>query len=225
MKRLTRVVPLGLAALLLITGCDQSTGTAARVGSDTISTRDVDLVSKALCEERTSQQSAQNDARISLALVHKQALTALVDAELSQQYGDKQHAFYDKATLNQQVASIKALIDKLPARDRARTRDLITGIFRGRLMLTQIGQQQLALTGQRATTQDQALTAGLKARAAYDKKTKVELNPRYETDGPGKGGAGSQSLSKSVSTYAKDGSASSQDPTWTAGLPANLRCG
>jgi hypothetical protein len=224
-KRLTRVVPLGLAALLLITGCDQSTGTAAKVGSDTISTHDVDLVSKALCQERAGQASAQNDTRISLALVRKQAVTALVDAQLNQQYGDQRHAFYDKATLNQQVASLKTLIDKLPADDRARTQDLITGIFRGRLLLTQIGQQQLALTGQRATSQDQALTAGLKARAAYDKRTKVELNPRYDTDGPGKGGAGSQSLSKSVSTYAKDGGASSQDPSWTAGLPANLRCG
>ena len=223
--KLVRLVPVGVAALLLLTGCDQSAGTAARVGHSAISTHDVDLVSRALCQERSDAASTQNDTRISLQLVHREAVGALVDATLSRQFAQQKGAFYSKDQLSQQLASIQPLIDKLPAADRDRTRTLIGRIFQGRLELSELGAQSLTLRGQRPTSQDQALSEGLKLRSAYDKKVKVVLNPRYDTDGPGKGGDGSQSLSKAVSSYAQGGQTSTQDPVWTAGLPANARCG
>lgn len=222
-----RVLPvIGVAvALVALSGCDESPTTAAHVGSQTISTDDVGLMAKALCEEQVAAKgSAQAPPAQPMSAVNSSALGALIQSAVDKQYAASKHLDYDKVSMAQQLEQLEPLIAKLPADDRKRTRELITQLFKGQLQIFQEVVAKLQATGVQPT---QALVQqGAQATEdAYAKKLHVDVNPRYDAPTIGKSGDGSRSLSKAVSAGAKDAQATSPDASWVTGLPAAQRCG
>jgi hypothetical protein len=211
------------AALAVLSGCDQSPQTAARVGSDTISTHDVELMAQALCEEQ-SGATGQNPAARPVSAVNSAALGALISSAIDRQYAAEHDLNYDRVSMAQQLEQLQPLIDKLPAKDQARTHELIKELFEGQLQVFQEAVAKLRATGVQPT---QALVqqAAQATEAEYAKKLDIDVNPRFDAPGPGHEGDGAQSLSRAVSSDAKTAQGADPDPSWVSGLPATQRCG
>jgi hypothetical protein len=217
------LVPLVLAAVvLLLTGCDQSPQTAARVGNQTITTDEVNLLAKALCKEQ--EQAGSGGSTRPVAAANNAALGTLIQSALDEQYAAKHDLDYDRLSLASQLDQLKSLIDGLPAKDRSRTRELIEQLFKGQLQVFQEAVTKLQAAGVQPTQQlvQQAAQA---TTAEFAKTVDIDVNPRYDAPGPGHQGDGAQSLSKAVSKDAKAAQSTDPDPSWVAGLPAPQRCG
>ncbi|MGH3413844.1 MAG: hypothetical protein ACRDPH_12270 [Marmoricola sp.] len=213
-----------VAGLLVLTGCSQDPSTAAQVGSGTISTQDVDLMSQALCvahgEARKQQQGL---TPIPVSVVHEQALQDLINTRLDQMLAKRQHIPANNAGVTQQLQRLNPLFRKLPAADRARTRVLLGNLLRGEGQIQQFGAAYLQSAGQRPNAQS-AMKAGQAQRSAFAKQVDVTLNPRYDVQGVGHT-TNAQSLSKPVSSFAKGATAATPNPQWAAQLPSNQKCG
>jgi hypothetical protein len=105
-----RLVLLAVAgtSLLALTGCTQSPSVAARVDGATVSTSDVDFLTRMQCD--TLDKAAANPAAqaqsggvqtVSKAQVRTGMVNTLIQTELNRQIAAKQHLGYDRATLRQ----------------------------------------------------------------------------------------------------------------------------
>lgn len=218
-----RLVPVVLAAVvLLLSGCDQSPQTAARVGNQTISTDDVHLLARALCKEQEAAGSAAQPRPLSAA--NDAALGTLISSALDAQYAAEHHLDYDRLSMADQLGRLQSLIDSLPAGDRARTKELIEQLFKGQLQLFKQAVDKLQAGGVQPTQQlvQQAAQA---TEAEYAKSVDIDVNPRFSAPGPGHQGDGAHSLSRAVSREAKAAQSEAPDASWVAGLPATQRCG
>jgi hypothetical protein len=221
--RARRFVPVALAAaVLLLSGCDQSPQTAARVGNQTITTDDVHLLAQALCKEQESAGSGGTSRPVSAA--YDAALGSLIQSALDAQYAARHHLDYDRLSMADQLNQLGSLIDSLPAKDRARTRAIIEQLFKGQLQVFGEAVKRLQSSGVQPTQQlVQQATQALEADFA--KSVKIKVNPRFDAPGPGHEGDGAHSLSRAVSSDAKAATAFQPDASWVAGLPATQRCG
>lgn len=214
-------------ALLALSGCAQSPGVAARVNGAAISTQDVQLMTQALCSERFAarKQGLQKTGftMASVAQVRSQALQALIESQINQQWAHKKHLPANGFAVAQQMQSLGPLLKRLPAEDRARTRNLISMLFRGETQLQKAGADYLDSQGQAANPQT-AQQAGIAQRQPFVKATTVTVNPRYNTQGTGHT-KNAQSLSKPVSDFAHNAASAKPSEQWVVDLPANQRCG
>lgn len=222
---INRLAPVAIAlALLSVAGCAQSTSTAARVDGTTITTKDVDLVSRALCRERETAPASAGATTISISQIHSQALAVLIEAVLDEKFAAKEDIPYNKQALAEQVAGVNPLISKLKKADQEPMREVITRLFRGQLQVQGLGAASLAQKGTQPSPQ-QAETAGQALRAKFDKSVDITVNPRYSVVGPGKTGPGASSVSHPVSAFAKDATSSKSQAEFAASLPENQTCG
>lgn len=213
-------------ALVSVTGCDQSTQTAATVGSQTISVHDITLMTQALCTEQATAPDASSRPPSALSSVNQSAVDALVRSAIDNQYAAANHLPYDKLQLAQEVGNLNALISQLPTSDQAHTKTLITDLFRGQMQVYNAAGALVQQSGKQAT-QQAVSAAAAQLEASYSKHLSISINPRYGSSLPGHGD-GDQSVSIGVSSAAKDGqSAGSGQPNaqWVMGLPASQRCG
>jgi hypothetical protein len=220
----TRLLPVTGAtiALVALAGCSQSPLNAAEVGSQAISVHDVGLMAKALCTEQAN--SAQGGQPSALSAVNRSALAALVQSAVDAQYAASRKLSYDPVQLATQVGRLDDLIAKLPKKDQATTRTLITDLFRGELQLFQAGLVEVRKSGQQPT-QDSVQAAANKLEADYAATVKIKVNPRFDTAGATNRGDGFQSVSRGVSPMATKGLSATADPTWVLSLPGTQRCG
>lgn len=218
-----RVLPLVLAAVaaLALTGCDQDPSVAARVGSQTITVADVDLLTQALCVPQPGAGGGQQNA---VATVNDAALATLVQAAVDAQLAEAEHVPSDPAAVNQQLTQYDALLAQVPEQDRDRTRQLIADIFSGRQQVTLAAQQRLRLGGTAPNAQvlQQAVQS---LEKDWADKVGVQVNPRYDSAGLGKQGDGFESVSRAVSDDARAAGSAQPDSDWVGSLPADLRCG
>jgi hypothetical protein len=221
----TRLLPVAgvVLALVALSGCDQSPLSAADVGPTTISVHDVNLMAQALCTEQTSSAGGAQ-APSAVSAVNQSALAALVQSAVDAQYAAKENLDYDRLQLASQVTKLDPLIAKLPQKDQARTRELITDLFRGELQLFQQGAALVQQSGQQATQQSVQIAAN-KLEADFAATVKIKVNPRFNTVGSGHGADGFQSVSRSVSTTATAAQSATPDPAWVLSLPSSQRCG
>ena len=93
MKLRVWAVP-AMAALLLLTGCDQlSPGTASMVNGTRITTDEVKDVADAQCVAADEAAKGGSSTATAMSRVNQQSLFLLIDAELSKQYAEAEVFF------------------------------------------------------------------------------------------------------------------------------------
>jgi hypothetical protein len=228
--RSVRCVPfvaLAVIGALTLGGCGElPAGAASVVDGTTISRSDVNELADAQCAgiEQESKKGQTQTASTPRKKVVQQALTLLMDVELSLKYaksvGVTPRSSEASATYNQ----IDPVIQALPKQYVA----FMSRVFRrwaeGRDVLTQIGERA---TGQAPTTSngDTLINAGYQQREPWLKKIKIDTDPRYGPAGVGWPGGSDPSVSKAVSTFAKSGNKAQPTASWVTALPANQKCG
>lgn len=221
-----RLIPAAAVALALValSGCDQSSLTAAHVGSESISVQDLNLVTEALCTEQLDAQGAAARPPSAVSTTSGSALSALIESAIDRQYAASHQIGYDRVSLAKQVSQLDALISHLPAKDQDRTRELITDLFRGQMQMFQAATSQVQATG-KAPDQQSVQQQMSAIETSYAKTLDIKVNPRFDPIGPGHGGDGFQSLSRAVSTTGKNNTSQQPDASWVADLPAGQKCG
>lgn len=211
-----------LVAALFLLGACASHDVAARVGGETISSADVDTLTKAECTlaGMVGQQATAQPVRQRRTA----ALGQLIDLEIfqlaAQEGGD-----YDKAAYAGELARLRQEIAVLPGDVRERTEEIYADYIKGILQLREASLASLAAQGIRQPDQAQ-LEAELQARyAAAREGVEIEINPAYSPDGRGIPGSQDGSLSVAVSDYAKQAGAAQPDPEYVGGLAPKLLCG
>jgi hypothetical protein len=225
------LLAVGGASVLALSGCARSGDVAARVGDTTVSTSDVDLLTKVQCDsldkEAKNPTQAGQVQPVARATLRTIMVNALVDAEVNRQVASREHLTYDKAQLASAVQRYESTVGNAPAGDRDRYRELIGTILRGQLQA--IGQIKDQFTGQQPTN-DEVQKAIADFEAKMRKRVDIDVNPQYGPDKDGVAGSVDPSLSLAVSSFAKHSrdalSATAQtDATWVNDLPADQRCG
>jgi len=215
---------IAAAGLLLVAGCANNPQTAAHVGDKEISANDVEILGKALCFERVSSGQAPPT---SMSAVRGSALAALIDSAVDAEVAKTRHLPYDAVQLGTSVQRLDPLIAQLPSGDQDRARELITDLLRGQMQLSQAAVAVLQQSGQKPT-QQLVTQAMQQLETSHAEQMKITINPAFTSSGIGYAGDGAQSVSRAVSTTARDAlSAFSGTPStsYIADLPATQKCG
>jgi hypothetical protein len=220
-----RVVAAVLAALSLTVtaACGTHPGSAAVIGSDSLSTSDVDDAASALCAAQGANPGQQLPSRAA----RQGALRLLLDANLSQRYGEAKGVEPDQQQIDGALDSQKSTIDAVKGKDRAVLRDTITTVVKGQLILIEAGRRELIKRGapEAQVTGDTALQAGTKLRNDWAAKhVDVSVDPRYGTYKQGALQGDSGSLSVAASSRSKAGAAQQPSSSWVSALPATQKC-
>jgi len=228
-----RLVLLAVAgvSVLSLSGCAQTGNVAARVGDRTVPTSDVDFLARMQCDSldkaaNDPAQAAQGGVQmVPTSQVRTSMVNTLVQAELDRQLAAKEHLSYDTTTLRNAMAQFQSVLSSVPAADRDRFRGMVEDIYRGQLQLYTLAQRQLADQGVTKPTQDQVNQAIASIQEKYRKSVDVKVNPLYGADDSGMAGSVDPSLSRPVSSFAKQSTSSRPDARWVGQLPADQRCG
>lgn len=227
MRRVKRLLPVAAATLALVAlaGCSDDPQVAARVGSQSIPVSDVNVLSNALCAE---QASSSGSAPTPLSAVRASALSALIESHVDAQYARADRLTYDPLTLAQEVGQLGSLVKRLPESQRAQATTLITTLLKGELQVSGAAVSALKAAGQSVTQQSEE-TAVRQLEAAYAKRLRIKVNPRFQSNGLGATGADAgPSVSQAVSAQALAAQAvlrGTSESSYAAGLPADQRCG
>ena len=225
MKLRVWAVP-AMAALLLLTGCDQlSPGTASMVNGTRITKEKVEAVADAQCVAADAAAQAGGAQATAMSRVHQQSLFLLIDAELSKQYAEEEGLKPSEGLADAFFSEFKTSLAALPEKPRTVLEDLFKDWADSRAVLVQAGSDA---SGQPPSQDnvEQLLNAGLQARAEWMQKTaEVDTDPRYAPGEDGLPGGGDSSVSQPGSDFAKDAGAQEADPEWVGGLPASQKCG
>jgi len=226
-----RLVALAVAgvSMLALSGCSQSGNVAARVGDETVSTSDVDFLTRIQCD--TLNKAAKDPAQAgsvqaaSTAQVRTGMMNTLLEAEIDRQLAASQHLDYDKATLRSVMSQFESVVQQAPKADQDRFRELVESVYRGQLQVWTEAQAELARQGVQSPDQQQVAEAVSALQAKFRKTVDISVNPVYGANAAGTVGAADPSLSIPVSSFAKQARSSTPDPTWVSKLPADQRCG
>jgi hypothetical protein len=215
-----------LAALLLLTGCDQlAPGTASVVNGAKITDAEVQDVADAQCVAADeAAKGGGGGTATALSRIHQQSLFLLIDAEISKQYAKEKGLEASKGLADAFFSQFKDSLAALPKKPRTVLEDLFTDWAKSRAVLVEAGSKA---TGQTPNQQnvEQLLNAGLQERAKWMKSADIDTDPRYAPGKDGLPGGGDISVSEPGSDFAKDAGAQEADPKWVAALPANQKCG
>jgi hypothetical protein len=215
-----------VAALLLLTGCDQlSPGTASMVNGTRITKDEVAAVADAQCVAADAAAQAGGAQATAMSRVNQQSLFLLIDAEISKQYAEDEGLKPSKGLSEAFFSEFKTSLAALPKKPRTVLEDMFMNWADSRAVLVQAGSDA---TGQQPSQDnvEQLLNAGLQARATWTQKAvEIETDPRYAPGEDGLPGGGDSSVSQPGSDFAKDAGAEEADPEWVGGLPANQKCG
>lgn len=217
------------ASVLVLSGCTASGNVAARVGDDTITTSEVDFLTRMQCdaldraaEDPSSQGSNQ---MVPKSQVRSGMVNTLVQDALNRQLAARDDLQYDKATLRSVMEQFESVVATAPAKDRDRFRSVVEDVYRGQLQVYTLAQDKLRSSGVANPSQQQVDQAVAAIQDDFRKKVDVEVNPRYGADASGVAGSTDPSLSLPVSSFAKKSASAKPDATWVGQLPADQRCG
>lgn len=211
------------AAVMVVSGCGSvHPGSAAVVGSQSISHAEVDDVAAALCSANIESAKAQGQAAQALPTrgVREGALQILLETELNQQFGEAQGVEASKQQVSQAVQQNAQGIAMLPADQQEDFRTALAGYAEGQLMLIEVGREALGADA----TDDEAIAEGTRLRGPFVGSLDVEVDPRYGTYDQGTLTPASGSLSVPVSQRATAGANADPAATWVAGLPMSQKC-
>jgi len=224
-SRTLRASAAAVLAGLLLSACNAHPGSAAVVGSDRISTAEVDDVATALCSAQSSGNAPGQQQDLASRAARQGALDVLISAELSRQFGKSQGVEPDQEQVDAALAANEQNINGLPEEHRAVFRDTLRGYAEGQLMLIQIGRDKLTSQGKQNVSDQQAVSEGTRLRNAWAAKNiDVSVDPRYGEFSKGALQQRSGSLSVAQSERATDGDSPDPSSGWVNALPASQKC-
>jgi hypothetical protein len=214
--------------MLALTGCAQTGNVAARVGDDTVTTSEVDFLTRMQCA--TLDKAAENPTQgstqvVPVSQVRTGMVNTLVQSALNRQLAAERHLTYDKATLRSVMDQFETVLKLAPAKDRDRFRGIVESVYRGQLQVYTLAEGDLSDQGVANPTQDDVDKAVGKIQADFRKTVDIEVNPEFGADSSGVAGSVDPSLSVAVSSFAKQSRSGQPSATWVSGLPADQRCG
>ena len=216
---------LALAAAFVMSSCATHPGSAAVVGSESISDGHVDEVAHALCAAQGASQDGQSAQTLASRSARQGALGVLLNSSLSRQFGSAEGVQPDQQQVSAALQGNEQNINSLPADRREVFRDTVREYAEGQLMLIEVGKRELAKAGKKNVTDQQAISEGTKLRNAWAAKhADVSVDPRF---GEYKNNAllpVSGSLSVAQSKTATDGGSPDPSQGWVAALPASQKC-
>ncbi len=216
---------LALAAAFVMSACATHPGSAAVVGSESISDDHVDEVALALCSAQGSSQNGQTPQELASRGARQGALGVLINTALSRQFGASEGVQPNQAQVTAALAGSEQNIATLPADRRDVFRDTVREYAEGQLMLSEIGRRALTDAGKKNVTEQQAISEGTKLRNAWAAKSAdVSVDPRFGVYEKNSLLATSGSLSVAASKSATDGDSPDPSPGWVAALPASQKC-
>ncbi|MET0998900.1 MAG: hypothetical protein ABWX73_09320 [Marmoricola sp.] len=227
MKLRALAVPTAGLALLVLSGCSGTgltPGTATEINGTRITTSRVSDVAAAQCDLRDVLTKQQLAPAVTAAQVNREALSLLMDTELTKQYGKSKDIAPDKLIANAYLGQVQSLFKDLPSDSKSLLNDVFTTWADGRSILVQAGSDS---TGEKpdGTNLDKLLQAGLTERETWLKKADITTDPRYGPDKDGYPSRDSASVSKARSTFAVDAQKETPDPAFLGELPPNQKCG
>lgn len=176
-RRTTKLAATAAAVAIALTGCaGLRPGVAAKVGDESITTREVDDFAHGLCvylAKSPSGPSASADAR-------KLAVGVLVRSELANQYGRRTQLKPDQQNVEASLDSVAGAVTGLDDDERETFLDTVRESLEGEQYVTLAAQAALQSQGKEAT--DAAVSAEvLKLYTEWSKDADVELDPRFGT--------------------------------------------
>jgi hypothetical protein len=221
------LLAVGSASVLALSGCAQSGSVAARVGDTTVPTSDIDFMTKVQCDilDDAAEKNGGQVQAIPTSRVRTQWVNTLVEAELNRQLAAREHLSYDRETLRSAMDQFESTLKQVSAGDRDRAREVIESIYRGQLQVVGLAQHDLASQGVAEPGDDEVQAAVAKILEDFRKDVDISVNPQYGPDDTDLAGTADPSLSRAVSSYAKQSSAAEPDAAWVSELPADQRCG
>lgn len=223
--RPVRVSVLAAGTALLLAGCGLNPGAAAVVGDSTIGDDQVDDAASALCAANIAGAAAQGQPKPELATrgARQAALSLLIDAELSHQYGEANAIDPSRAELSTALEQNQQTINVLPADRREDFSELLRSYVEAQLIVQEAGREAVGP----GAPPEQLAAAGMQRRNEWlaQEGVEVELDPRFGEyrDGGIDGSGGS--LSIPVSDRAAAGDSTEPNPDWVADLPMSQKCG
>ena len=227
--RRLKVAMLAAVVVLAITttsGCSDHPGDAAAVGSNRISSSDLDNVATALCSAQTGSAQQGQPQDLPSRSARQLALSLLIDSKLSFAFGDAVGLQPDQEQVDQAVASREQVVKTVKsAHDRKVLRATLTDLAKSQLIVAEAGRRELVKSGTSKITADNAIAAGTKIRNDWvAKHLDVSVDPRFGTFSKGSLHAGSGSLSVPVSSRSKSGAKQQPSSSWVSGLPDTQKC-
>jgi hypothetical protein len=225
-RRAPLVALVAMGAVLLLSGCGNvSPGTASVIDGTKISRSDVTELAEAQCAgiKQAAKSQAQSQAAPRRQLL-QQSLTLLMDIELSLKYGKAENVSPRPEEVAATYAQVEAPIKALPAKYQDFMKDVFQRWAAARDVLIQVGEQS---TGQQPTASngDALLQAGYQKRDPWLGTVDIHTDPRYGPAGIGWPGGADPSVSKPVSSFAKDAGKAQPAPAWVSALPSSQKCG
>ena len=212
-------------AALLMSACTAHPGSAAVVGSDRISTGEVDDVASALCSAQGSSGANGQTQELAGRAARQGALDVLINATLSHQFGESEGVEPDQEQVSAALAANEQSINALPKDQREVFRETLRQFAEGQLVLLEVGRQALAARGTANASEEQSVNEGRRLRDAWARKNvDVSVDPRFGEFSKGALQAKSGSLSVPVSQSATDGDSANPSAGWVAALPASQKC-
>lgn len=219
----TVLAAVGAAAGLALSACSVHPGSAAVVGDESISDSRVDDVASALCAAQGGGQSGGQD--LASRGARQGALDVLINSALSRQFGASQGVQPDQEQVSAALAANSQNISGLPSEHRQDFKDTLREYAEGQLMLIEVGRRELAKSGTKNATEQQAVSEGTKLRNAWAaKNADVTVDPRFGEYAHNALLPKSGSLSVAASQSATDGGSPDPSPGWIASLPASQKC-
>jgi len=180
-------------------------------------------VASALCAAQRGGQSGGQD--LASRGARQGALDVLINSALSRQYGASQGVQPDQEQVSAALAANAQNISGLPPEHRQDFKDTLREYAEGQLMLIEVGRRELAKSGTKNATEQQAVSEGTKLRNAWAaKNAEVTVDPRFGEYRKNALLPKSGSLSVAASQSATDGDSPDPSPGWVASLPANQKC-
>jgi len=209
------------ATAMLLSACGStSTGVAAQVGDDRISTQEVDDFAEVLCS-LGGLPGGEGGTPASVA--RQQALQILLGDVLAQKVTDVDAV--DQATVQSAIQQLSAQRQSVPADLQDTFDDVVEEYARAQNALVALGRKSLEASGKQGQITDQeAYAEGQRLQTQYAKKADVEVDPRFGTFEDGQLKPGQGSLSVPVSDLAVQGAAPTPDASFVAQLPASQKC-
>lgn len=216
-----RAALLVVVAALALTGCARSGQVAATVGDKTIKTSEVDFLTRMQCKAAaaTGQAAAASKARVRTDMVN-----VLVEDEILQAAAADGDGSYDRSTYASVMQQYAPLVDAVPAKDRDRFREFLGGYFRHQLQVREIAARKLSSQGVQNPSEEELAPAVQEIVKRYHDKLHPEINPQFGPDKDGVAGNADSSLSKAVSSFAKQSLKPEPAGSWVSSLPARQRC-
>jgi hypothetical protein len=227
------VAAVGLAvAGLLLTGCGSSLGvhpgTAAAVGSDSLSMDKIDRTALLYCKAYVASQqqsSSQQSGPAPMGLFRSYVAGGLAKRLLGQQLAD-QYGVQPAAGYQTQVSQIRTALASAPADQRNAVIDVAASDAYLQNVQIAVGQQLTSSSGTSNAELKAALERGQVATQDWLGSHHISVDPVFSiaVDG-GKFTRKVDQTSYALSAFAAQGAQSTPDASYISALPAAQRCG